>query len=243
MVMANIERRRDDNSNTQHLLLDSVSTIHITTSKRGMTDLQPCNKAVNAANKGRSYMKEVGTQKFRMAGKSRLLIVSMEEMHVLEGFMHDLISLPMLLKKGCEVVECTSELIRIRLPFQKYDYMDFKRAEDGVFYLDAIPLDFHEPVEQANSNIMPDNDSSGEDEGNTDGENANGNADDNTAMAMPMTTMTTTWTSTLVTIMVIQLVRRWNQSISIRRMSYAIILARQSCKKWPKSLDGSSLEC
>jgi hypothetical protein len=48
--------------------------------------------------------------------------------------MHDLISLSMLLKKGCEVMECTSKLICIHLPFQKYDYMDFKHADDGLLY-------------------------------------------------------------------------------------------------------------
>jgi hypothetical protein len=80
-MMADMERR-SDNSNMQCLLLDSASTIHIATSKRGMTDLQPCNKAANAANKGRSYMEEVGTWKFHMAGKSRSLIVCMEDTHV-----------------------------------------------------------------------------------------------------------------------------------------------------------------
>jgi hypothetical protein len=100
MVIADTETR-NDNSNVQSLLLDSMSTIHIVTSKKGMTDLQPCNKAVNAANKGRSYVKEVGIWKFRMAGKSRSLIVSMEDTHsILEGFMHYLISLPKLLKKN-----------------------------------------------------------------------------------------------------------------------------------------------
>jgi hypothetical protein len=84
MVMADMERR-NANSNMQCLLLDSVSTIHIATSKRGMTDLQPCDKAVNAANKGRSYVNEVGTQKFCMAGKSRLLVICMEDTHVSEG--------------------------------------------------------------------------------------------------------------------------------------------------------------
>jgi hypothetical protein len=172
-------------------LLDSASTIYITTSKIGITNLQPCNKAVNAANKGRSYVKEVGTRRFHMAGKSKSLVVSMEDTHVLlEGFMHDLISLPMLLKKGCEVVKCTNELIHIRLPFhiclpfQKYNYMKFKRAEDGLFYLDAIPLDLHESVEQANSNVVPDNDdsSSGEDKGNINGSNGNENADDDMDM-------------------------------------------------------------
>jgi hypothetical protein len=50
MVMADTERRNFDNSNdVQCLLLDSASTIHIVTSKRGMTNLQPCNKAVDAA--------------------------------------------------------------------------------------------------------------------------------------------------------------------------------------------------
>jgi hypothetical protein len=113
----------------------------------------------------------------------------MEDMHVLEGFMHDLISLPKLLKKGCEVVKCTSELIRIHLPFQKYDYMDFKHAEDGLFYLDAIPLDFYESVEQANSNIMPDDDSSDDDEGNTDGDkDHNNNNNDNADNDMDMDT-------------------------------------------------------
>jgi hypothetical protein len=38
MVMANTERRHDD-SNVERLLLDSASTIHIATSKSGMTDL------------------------------------------------------------------------------------------------------------------------------------------------------------------------------------------------------------
>jgi hypothetical protein len=70
MVMADTETR-NDNSDVQRILLDSMSTIHIVTSKRGMTDLQPCNKAVDFANKGRSYVKEVVIWKFHMAGKSR----------------------------------------------------------------------------------------------------------------------------------------------------------------------------
>jgi hypothetical protein len=48
-------------------------------------------------------------------------------------------------------------------------------------------LDSHESVEQATSNIVPDNKNdsvSGEDEGNTDGKNGDGNADNNANMDM-----------------------------------------------------------
>jgi hypothetical protein len=104
-----------------------------------------------------------------MVGKSHHLGVGMEDTHVLEGFMHDLISLPLLLKKGCEVVECTSDLIRIRLPSKMYDFMDFKRATDDLFYMDVIPLEANATVEQVNNTVVSDDDDTVDDnKGNND---------------------------------------------------------------------------
>jgi hypothetical protein len=127
MVMENAERRPGD-SNVQQLLLDSASTIHIATTRDGMTNLKSCNKAVDVANKSQSYAREVGTQKFCMADQDQNLIVAMEDMHVLKGFMHDLVSLPLLLCKGCVVDVCNQDFICIKnLPNARTgDCMEFR---------------------------------------------------------------------------------------------------------------------
>jgi hypothetical protein len=127
----------------------------------------------------------------------------------------------MLLKKGCEVVLCTSNL-HIHLPFQKYDYTDFKQAEDGLFYMDLMPLDLEdEPAEQANSNVVLDEDDSSSGDGNgnmdhrkNDNENADdGNDNDNIDEEDDHGDSKR---------------QSWNQSISIAHMSSAIIRERQS---------------
>ena len=138
MVIANTERRNASNSNyanfgqTKQLLLDLASTIHTARNKQGMTNLQRCNKAVDSADRGRSYVsKEMGARKFialDKGGEPMDFIIGMEETHVPEGFMNDLVSLPLLLRKGCSVVKCTTDLIRIQLPGTQYrgKHMDFK---------------------------------------------------------------------------------------------------------------------
>ena len=181
MVKANAERR-NDNSNIERLLLDSASTIHTARNRRGMTNLVPCNKAVDAADKGRSYVREMGTRKFQPInkhGEPENVIIGMEETHILEGFMNDLVSLPLLLRKGCSVRECTADLISIQLPNTPHFHkcMEFHRAEDGLFYMDILPLE----VEQANSNQVADsstddNESSGDD--NSSDDETNDDTDD-----------------------------------------------------------------
>jgi hypothetical protein len=55
----------------------------------------------------------------------------------------------------------------------------FRNTEDGLFYIDIMPLEEEEPMEQANSNIVPDEDdsSSGDDKGDTDGKDGDEDAD------------------------------------------------------------------
>ena len=114
MVIANTERRNVSNNNyanfgqTERLLLDSASTIYAARNKQGMTNLQWCNKAVDSADRSRSYVNELGTRKFIALDKDEDpmdFIISMENTHVLEGFMNDLVSLPLLLRKGCLVAK------------------------------------------------------------------------------------------------------------------------------------------
>jgi transposase InsO family protein len=93
----------------------------------------------------------------------------MEDTHVLEGFMNDLMSLPLLLRKGCLVIKCTTDLIRIQLPGTQYrgKHMDFKRAEDGLFYMEVIPL--LDTAEQANSSrVVGDNDDKSDEDSDDD---------------------------------------------------------------------------
>jgi hypothetical protein len=190
MVIANAERRNTSNSNfanfgqTERLLLDSASTIHTARNKRGMTNLQGCNKAVDSADRGRLYVKEMGTRKFialDKEGEPMDFIVCMEDTHVLEGFMNDLVRLPLLLRKGCLVIKCTTDLIRIQLPGTQYrgKHMDFKRADDGLFYMEVIPLP--DTAEQANSShvVSDDDDESDEDLDDDPDDRLDDDSDDN----------------------------------------------------------------
>jgi hypothetical protein len=131
-VILDAERRNRDNK-VQRLLLDSASTIHISTTKDGMCDISSCNKAVDSANKGRSWVKEDGTWKFRMVDDDSDLHICTADTHILEGFMNSRVSLPVLLKKGCKAVRCNQDLIRIRLP--RKGHMDFVLVDDDLFYI------------------------------------------------------------------------------------------------------------
>jgi hypothetical protein len=120
-----------------------------------MTGLCGCNKAVDSADQG------------------------MEDTHVLEGFMNDLMSLPLLLRKGCSVIKCTTDLIHIQLPGTQYrgKHMDFKRADDGLFYMEVIPLP--DTAEQANSNhVVDDNDSDDSDDSDDSNDDDSDDSDD-----------------------------------------------------------------
>ena len=97
--------------------------------------------------------------------------------------MHDLVSLSLLLRKGCSVIKCTTDLIRIQLPGTQYCgyHMDFKQAEDGLFYMEVIPLPTN--AEQVNSNrVVNDNDDDSDDDSDGDSDDSdesdNSNDDD-----------------------------------------------------------------
>ena len=119
-MAVNAERRIGEN-NTIKLLLDSASTINISTTRAGMHGMKKCNKAVESANKETTYAMEVGTRKFRGAEpraneNNRNPIVCLSETHLMEGFLNDIVSLPVLLKKGCRVHVCDQDRILIALP-------------------------------------------------------------------------------------------------------------------------------
>jgi hypothetical protein len=132
-----------------------------------MTNLRGCNKAVNSVDQGQSYVKEMGRRKFITLdkdGEPMDFIIGMEDTHVLEGFMNNLVSLPLFLRKGCSVVKCATDLIRIQLPGTQYHgkHMDFKRADDGLFYMELIPVP--DIAEQANSNCIVNDDTDDSDD-------------------------------------------------------------------------------
>jgi hypothetical protein len=151
-----------------------------------MTQLRACNKAVDSADRGQSYVKEMGTRRFialNKDGEPMDFIIGMEDTHILEGFMNDLVSLPLLLRKGCSVIKCTTDLIRIQLPGMQYRgmHMDFKRADDGLFYMEVIPIPAN--AEQANSNRVvndsdDDSDDSSDDDDSDDDEDSDDDDDD-----------------------------------------------------------------
>ena len=177
-MAVNAERRNGDN-NTVKLLLDSASTIHIATSRAGMHDMKKCNKAVESANKETTYAEEMGTRKFR-ACKQRSgqpPIVCMSETHLMEGFLNDIVSLPMLLKKGCTVQRCDQDIVMIALPKDKHGYphgyMEFVRGDDDLFYMEVEPVDEIETVQDL-AVVSDDDDSSKEED-----DGGNGNDDDN----------------------------------------------------------------
>ena len=145
MVYANdgdVKQKRSKGK-TVDLLLDSASSIHVATSKYGLHDITACHKKVHAADKGKSLSTECGTRKFsckyyREDDKDcGNVTISLGETHYLPGFLHDIISLPKLLERGCTVIETTRRYISIQLPGRTHQVLKFEKDHDGLFYLKA----------------------------------------------------------------------------------------------------------
>jgi hypothetical protein len=78
----------------------------------------------------------------------------------------------------CSVIKCTTDLIRIQLPGTQYHgkHMDFKRADDGLFYMEVIPVP--DTAEQANSNRVIDNSDDDSDNDLNDSDDSDDSDDD-----------------------------------------------------------------
>ena len=99
----------------------------------------------------------------------------MSDTHLMEGFLHDLVSLPVLLKKGCEVSCCTKDLIRVELPGECNGSMEFRRAEDDLFYMEVTPV---EPDQVNSNNVVSDNKQSDNDDSDSEDLNDKDNAEE-----------------------------------------------------------------
>ena len=77
------------------------------------------------------------------------------------------------------MVKCTTDLIWIQLPGTQYcgKHTDFKRADNGLFYMEVIPVP--DNAEQANNNrIVNDDDDDSEDTDYSDDSDDSDNSDD-----------------------------------------------------------------
>jgi len=141
-------------------LLDSASTCHLSRSRDGIHNIKACNKPVDSANKGRTFAKETGDWKFHADGGA---VVSLSNTYVMEDFLSDIVSLPKLLKKGCEVSHVDRSKIIISLP-RLDETITFHREEDGLFYAELKLVEDREQVYNNNAAIISDDEGKEEDQ-------------------------------------------------------------------------------
>jgi len=141
---AEAERRNEVAASVAKALLDSASTCHLTRTRRGIHNVESCNKPVDSANKGRTYMTEMGNWKILADGGTP---ISLSGTYIMEDFMSDIISLPKLLEKGCKVTHIDRKRIVVSLPTST-ETLTFHCEEDGLFYMELKLIESNEQVNE-----------------------------------------------------------------------------------------------
>ncbi|KAL7570755.1 hypothetical protein ACA910_014387 [Epithemia clementina (nom. ined.)] len=114
-------------------LLDSGAKFHCTIKSNGMINIENSTGQVTVGDSRQVKVTMVGDLPLITDDDE---IITLCETRVIEGFHHNIISLPILLKKGCNIKRASHRQIEIKCP--NNTFLTFTRRADNLYYLRAF---------------------------------------------------------------------------------------------------------
>ncbi|KAL7572172.1 hypothetical protein ACA910_005524 [Epithemia clementina (nom. ined.)] len=132
MILLSEQASAGKEASKDDYLLDSGANVHCTIKKTGMINVEFFSSQVTVGDSRQVKVTMIGDLPLTTEDNEEITLC---ETRVIEGFHRNIISLPILLKKGCQVNKASHCQIEIKCP--NNTTLKFTRRIDNLYYLQA----------------------------------------------------------------------------------------------------------